>query len=83
VAEMIRLKSLSREEGLALTKKRTGEIRVGERAHYIDARKSLSKNLASTSAKFILLGLPEDVAFAQTLAAAEHIQHGNRHWKIS
>ena len=58
---MDHLKALSREAALALTKKRKGEVRIGERAHYADQRKSFTANLKASKTKFVLLGLPEDI----------------------
>lgn len=55
------INSLRKTEALALTKKRKGEIRIGEMATFFNDELSLYENLKKNDCKFVLLGIPEDI----------------------
>ncbi|MES2568038.1 MAG: formimidoylglutamase [Bacteroidota bacterium] len=44
-----------------LTRKRTNEVKIGEDIHLLDSVKTWETELANSSCKFVLLGIPEDV----------------------
>lgn len=58
---MKNIKTISVQSSHLLIKKRKGEVRIGERADFFHENYSFENNLSRTKAKFVLLGLPEDI----------------------
>ncbi|MFL5753273.1 MAG: arginase family protein [Bacteroidia bacterium] len=55
------LKIYSREEIVALTRKRHLESKIGEQVDYIKHQTDLKEEIKASKAHFVLLGLPEDI----------------------
>jgi len=58
---MQHLKIYNKQDVLSLTKIRRFETKLGERIHVIDDPNNLEESLAKTSAKYIIIGVPEDI----------------------
>jgi formiminoglutamase len=54
------LRILSQQDGNALVSRRTGEVKLGERILFADPG-DWETSLRSTEARFVLLGIPEDI----------------------
>lgn len=59
--EMNSLKVLSRESCRSLVSLREGETKFYETVHFINNKESLEKELAASSAQFVLFGIKEDL----------------------
>src|SRR6186997_3634539 len=58
---MLHLKIYSKQDVLSLTKLRRFETKLGERLQVISDQSSIEKSLASSPARFVLFGVPEDL----------------------
>lgn len=58
---MKHFKVFSREDILSLTKSRKFETKIGERISFIKDKASWEEQLKASEAKFVLLGIPEDI----------------------
>ena len=54
-------KVYDKQDVLLLTRTRKFETKLGERIQCVPSKKSLENTLASTSCKYVLLGIPEDI----------------------
>ncbi len=58
---MQHLKVYNKQDVLSLTKLRRFETKLGEKIHVVNNEKDIEKSLAESSAKFVLVGVPEDM----------------------
>ena len=58
---MKHFKFYSKEDILSLTKVRRFETRMGERVQYLKKESEWPEVLQQSSAKYVLLGIPEDI----------------------
>lgn len=58
---MQHLKIYSKQDILSLTKLRKFETKLGERLHVINDASSLAASVRQSTAKYVLLGIPEDI----------------------
>ncbi|EHQ41035.1 formimidoylglutamase [Myroides odoratus] len=56
-----KLTIFTRDNLLALTSLRNGEIKLGERVHVIQQPSDWEKELAQNESKYVVLGIPEDI----------------------
>lgn len=61
VKSMRHLKIYSRQDVLSLTKLRRFETKLGERLQVVHDTSNIEKSLATSSAKYVLIGIPEDL----------------------
>ncbi len=58
---MHHLKIYNKQDVLSLTKIRRFETKLGERIHVINDAKQLEESIAKTTAKYVVVGVPEDI----------------------
>ena len=64
------IRPLFKEKAREIIKTRKGEIRIGEIAAFPEPDKDLVQNLKSSRAKFVLLGIPEDIGIRANFGRA-------------
>ena len=73
---MKHFKFYSKEDILSLTKTRRFETRLGERIQYIKAETEWPQVLQESTAKYVLLGIPEDIGVKLTKVSVVQILPG-------
>lgn len=61
INDMLHLKIYTKQDVLSLTKLRRFETKLGERLQIIHSAAELEKSIASSTAKYVLFGIPEDL----------------------
>lgn len=61
INDMLHLKIYTKQDVLSLTKLRRFETKLGERLQIIHSATELEKSIATSTAKYVLFGIPEDL----------------------
>ncbi len=59
-----------KDNHLAFTKTRAGEIKLGEKLHFISNEKKWQDDLKKSTSKFVLIGIPESIGVKANLGVA-------------
>lgn len=82
VKSMQHLKIYNKQDVLSLTRLRRFETKLGERLQVLNDT-DIERSLAASSARYVLFGIPEDLAPKEILVLAVRIHYGYPFCKVS